>query len=116
MIGFFFFQAEDGIRDIGVTGVQTCALPISDRRLVADATLARSGLGGTHDGERLLAVGALDDHLRADADAIAVALLDHRRVPELLLQGRDPALEERLLLLGEIGRAHSELQSRQYLV
>src|SRR5258707_170314 len=27
-IRFFFFQAEDGIRDIGVTGVQTCALPI----------------------------------------------------------------------------------------
>src|SRR3712207_6915573 len=28
----FFFQAEDGIRDIGVTGVQTCALPISKKR------------------------------------------------------------------------------------
>src|SRR5256885_8887303 len=27
--GFFFFQAEDGIRDYKVTGVQTCALPIS---------------------------------------------------------------------------------------
>src|SRR5215203_5361669 len=27
----FFFQAEDGIRDIGVTGVQTCALPICHR-------------------------------------------------------------------------------------
>src|SRR6266511_5951710 len=26
---FFFFQAEDGIRDFHVTGVQTCALPIS---------------------------------------------------------------------------------------
>src|SRR3989449_5667389 len=26
---FFFFQAEDGIRDVAVTGVQTCALPIS---------------------------------------------------------------------------------------
>src|SRR5690606_39547136 len=26
----FFFQAEDGIRDFHVTGVQTCALPISD--------------------------------------------------------------------------------------
>ena len=25
---FFFFQAEDGIRDYDVTGVQTCALPI----------------------------------------------------------------------------------------
>src|SRR5438270_1781487 len=28
---FFFFQAEDGIRDLTVTGVQTCALPISIR-------------------------------------------------------------------------------------
>src|SRR5215204_4872289 len=28
---FFFFQAEDGIRDHCVTGVQTCALPISRR-------------------------------------------------------------------------------------
>src|SRR2546430_4878331 len=30
----FFFQAEDGIRDLTVTGVQTCALPISDREAV----------------------------------------------------------------------------------
>src|SRR5690606_31944201 len=29
---FFFFQAEDGIRDFHVTGVQTCALPISGLR------------------------------------------------------------------------------------
>src|SRR2546430_7873271 len=29
MMFFFFFQAEDGIRDLTVTGVQTCALPIS---------------------------------------------------------------------------------------
>src|SRR2546429_1721536 len=28
---FFFFQAEDGIRDVAVTGVQTCALPILER-------------------------------------------------------------------------------------
>src|SRR2546422_8610483 len=27
-VDFFFFQAEDGIRDVAVTGVQTCALPI----------------------------------------------------------------------------------------
>src|SRR5438309_8444777 len=32
MLLFFFFQAEDGIRDGTVTGVQTCALPISPRR------------------------------------------------------------------------------------
>src|SRR6266403_6154398 len=29
MMSLFFFQAEDGIRDLYVTGVQTCALPIS---------------------------------------------------------------------------------------
>ena len=28
VVCIYFFQAEDGIRDIGVTGVQTCALPI----------------------------------------------------------------------------------------
>src|SRR3712207_8542977 len=40
----FFFQAEDGIRDIGVTGVQTCALPIS--RPDAPHPHAAGGLGG----------------------------------------------------------------------
>src|SRR5256714_3385472 len=33
---FFFFQAEDGIRDKLVTGVQTCALPISSYQLRAE--------------------------------------------------------------------------------
>src|SRR5699024_11920120 len=36
----FFFQAEDGIRDRNVTGVQTCALPISEN-LVAKANAVR---------------------------------------------------------------------------
>src|SRR5712691_3985419 len=35
---FFFFQAEDGIRDLTVTGVQTCALPICGR---PDASVGR---------------------------------------------------------------------------
>src|SRR5690606_39818522 len=35
---FFFFQAEDGIRDFHVTGVQTCALPISERRRSSRST------------------------------------------------------------------------------
>src|SRR3712207_9310773 len=39
---FFFFQAEDGIRDIGVTGVQTCALPISPSRSPSGAVPSRS--------------------------------------------------------------------------
>src|SRR2546422_4711766 len=37
MLDFFFFQAEDGIRDVAVTGVQTCALPISRE---AESTVA----------------------------------------------------------------------------
>src|SRR6266496_4657019 len=36
---FFFFQAEDGIRDLYVTGVQTCALPISRRAPDAEGVL-----------------------------------------------------------------------------
>src|SRR3712207_4100376 len=38
-IGRVFFQAEDGIRDIGVTGVQTCALPICTDSIVDERTL-----------------------------------------------------------------------------
>src|SRR3712207_8298751 len=38
----FFFQAEDGIRDIGVTGVQTCALPIYRGRQVQDPSPQRA--------------------------------------------------------------------------
>src|SRR5206468_5729428 len=41
---FFFFQAEDGIRDLIVTGVQTCALPISrDREGRPGAARRRAG-------------------------------------------------------------------------
>src|SRR5262249_58718468 len=36
---FFFFQAEDGIRDWSVTGVQTCALPISSLALQCSVVL-----------------------------------------------------------------------------
>src|SRR2546427_3037676 len=44
---FFFFQAEDGIRDLTVTGVQTCALPISSYLLhppLLDEMGLRTGL------------------------------------------------------------------------
>src|SRR6266852_8045963 len=41
MVFFFFFQAEDGIRDATVTGVQTCALPISALVLVSLGVLVR---------------------------------------------------------------------------
>src|SRR2546429_4280634 len=40
MMCFFFFQAEDGIRDVAVTGVQTCALPILRRIWPEDRPIA----------------------------------------------------------------------------
>src|SRR2546421_5868625 len=53
---FFFFQAEDGIRDLIVTGVQTCALPIFE----ADAVLVPRDVPGDRDHE--LAVHARERH------------------------------------------------------
>src|SRR5205809_6007869 len=44
---FFFFQAEDGIRDVAVTGVQTCALPICSRALEVQLKLAAHGRAQT---------------------------------------------------------------------
>src|SRR5947207_6055896 len=48
---FFFFQAEDGIRDHCVTGVQTCALPISELQPGPDAVAV--GRDGVHQAEAL---------------------------------------------------------------
>src|SRR6266487_1879917 len=43
---FFFFQAEDGIRDGRVTGVQTCALPISRHGWIRTVLPRRARVGG----------------------------------------------------------------------
>src|SRR2546422_10951778 len=53
---YFFFQAEDGIRDVAVTGVQTCALPIFDRSSILKAkasaavNVTASSLSQVYDG------------------------------------------------------------------
>src|SRR5215813_8600652 len=46
---FFFFQAEDGIRDADVTGVQTCALPISEIEHHVTNTFGWSATAGAVD-------------------------------------------------------------------
>src|SRR5256885_11874590 len=45
---FFFFQAEDGIRDYKVTGVQTCALPISSGGMSMGEAFYRHALQSPH--------------------------------------------------------------------
>src|SRR2546430_4049832 len=73
---FFFFQAEDGIRDLTVTGVQTCALPICDvaatklrlhlaKRLEVGAHALEVGVEGAAVGLRL--AGALRELARLRA-------------------------------------------------
>src|SRR5437763_2171699 len=70
---FFFFQAEDGIRDTSVTGVQTCALPIlsgvDPDRLISHARIGayrcRDGSDQSHPcQERDLHSTAFDDYFR----------------------------------------------------
>src|SRR5207249_6485566 len=60
---FFFFQAEDGIRDRNVTGVQTCALPIS-------AVLPPGAPRVPHDERTVRFVVADDDHRVAGAQRV----------------------------------------------
>src|SRR2546427_8218749 len=61
-VAFFFFQAEDGIRDLTVTGVQTCALPIWEVFLEGDDVTqepahlrARRGIVHCPEGRRVFA-------------------------------------------------------------
>src|SRR6266498_534435 len=60
MMQFFFFQAEDGIRAADVTGVQTCALPISAAGRVREALAAA--------GDAFAAAGV--DSPRLDAEVL----------------------------------------------
>src|SRR5437016_10105606 len=52
MLIYFFFQAEDGIRDWSVTGVQTCALPIFPRSARKPRSHSAAGGSGPPTGSR----------------------------------------------------------------
>src|SRR3712207_8404505 len=73
---FFFFQAEDGIRDIGVTGVQTCALPIwaGERRTAFRVVVITNGNFFAHLGLRRLLAGE-----RGDIDVVVFVTTGLRR-------------------------------------
>src|SRR6266567_9095026 len=61
---FFFFQAEDGIRDLTVTGVQTCALPIYPSCASCHSKIDPPGLAL----ENFDVMGAWRDRYRATAE------------------------------------------------
>src|SRR5437868_1635956 len=84
MLLFFFFQAEDGIRDRNVTGVQTCALPIY--RLVIDGGRETAAVAHRAQDQKIA------DRLRhPDAGGEGVRVLPARRV----LLARFPGLYHR---------------------
>src|SRR5256885_9251728 len=94
MCSLFFFQAEDGIRDYKVTGVQTCALPILCGQ--GSAKMLQF-LYGTH-----MFVAIVDDEART--------YRYHHLIREVLqteLQARDPARER-----SEERRVGKECRSR----
>src|SRR2546427_5336007 len=95
----FFFQAEDGIRDLTVTGVQTCALPIyRGERVVelvaehADQTLPRLPL--------LLAQRAA--HIGEDEELMGKAALAERAASQLPAPLRRPSRERDLENAGRV--------------
>src|SRR5256886_17204027 len=101
----FFLQAEDGIRDLTVTGVQTCALPISPRlpwgdrlleplqdvrpepRLVIVHEHGRRDVHGAYEYESLLhaARAHLLDHLIGDVEDLLAALGGEREIMRVAL-------------------------------
>src|SRR2546427_11659002 len=80
---FFFFQAEDGIRDLTVTGVQTCALPIHDIMLKGDERQVRKA-------ERALV--QLADLVRAGTP---VRTMEVRAALQMLSDNEEARSEER---------------------
>src|SRR3712207_8063830 len=96
----FFFQAEDGIRDIGVTGVQTCALPIC---LGSDAAVALDHVvlvADRHDLRRQppggLRVGRLA--VAPDGELLLIAARDLVRDRESVVEGKSVELGGRRII------------------
>src|SRR5437762_8413670 len=108
---FFFFQAEDGIRDTSVTGVQTCALPIYR---VGPILVRRGGTAAVphrdHDlvDARWNADELLIDHALVAALRLLEALHADGLVARELAHGArvGPEGDLHVVVRGEIGRAH----------
>src|SRR2546429_5238741 len=117
----FFFQAEDGIRDVAVTGVQTCALPILEAAKAAietaeinlDYCYIHSPIDGRA-GARLVDVGNV-------VQANTTSLLSIQRIDPIYatftITERDLAEVQQRMSRGTRSEEHtSELQSRLHLV
>src|SRR5262249_59324730 len=87
----FFFQAEDGIRDWSVTGVQTCALPIFQKKLADTEAALQSALHEAREDPASLAILRLAKAL-AELKAATPERSEERRVGK---EGRERGGAER---------------------
>src|SRR5688500_16497356 len=95
-LSFFFFQAEDGIRDYKVTGVQTCALPILHRAVRVERPSAQDAARALDDDlARGLAAALLAGGAEGDREVARPARVRDRRVEPAAGAGEAP-LESRL--------------------
>src|SRR2546430_12188061 len=83
---FFFFQAEDGIRDLTVTGVQTCALPISSRpaRDASEGRRLARERRLTEDDDREASPRRSEEHtseLQSQSNLVCRLLLEKKKKP-----------------------------------
>src|SRR5688572_32702653 len=108
---FFFFQAEDGIRDLTVTGVQTCALPISrhTRKLLDHYGIHKPSVS-YHEHNEAERTAELIDRLRGGA---AIALVSDAGTPLV----SDPGYRSEERRVGKEGRCrwapdHSKKKKR----
>src|SRR2546430_16250527 len=82
---FFFFQAEDGIRDLTVTGVQTCALPISAAGSAGD-TPGTSNLPPSRSPPA--SAGSIFGSPRTSRRGAGTVLLEERQIGRAACRGR----------------------------
>src|SRR6266540_7123561 len=109
---FFFFQAEDGIRDRDVTGVQTCALPIYE---LHEAAVVRVGVRGCLTGPARRVVRERDPEGAAFAGVEGMHVTGHA-VRHFPLRDRarieEGAIDDRaggVNVATDTGRGHAQL-------
>src|SRR5207253_8499066 len=100
----FFFQAEDGIRDGHVTGVQTCALPISWRDLTEIFFRYTAAIGLTAGGHHLYTLGFFGDVRLFDPDT--GEMIGQTSLPADLLRVHCDNVTMNVSYPDKIGRAH----------
>src|SRR5207253_3976890 len=96
----FFFQAEDGIRDGHVTGVQTCALPIS----------FRVGIGGPVGSGKTALIEALCKHLRDFYDIYVITNDIYTKEDQLILTRAQALPAERIMGVETGGCPHTAIR------